>query len=229
MKTRLLILPLLLLAIGFVLQSCNDDETYGDKRKREDKQIKAFLSTGVQIKNTEGSKYMLNVPGSIKVISEGEFERNDSTTDVTANEYVYFEQSGVYMQIVHKGTGSKIKDGEQLEVVTRYVEYNIAGDSIQSTNLITSYEMKPDIMRVSNNSGTFTGTFMQGAMSDTYSSQAVPAGWLIPLTYVNVGRLDAEDAYLAEVNLIVPSTQGHANASSNVYPCFYHITYQRGR
>lgn len=229
MKIRLYVLPLLLAVIGALLQSCNDDETYADKRDREDKQIKAFLSNGVQIKNTEGTSYLLNIPGNIQVISESQFERQDSTTDVSKNQYVYFDQSGVYMQIVHKGTGQKIKDGESLQIVTRYVEYNIAGDSIQSSNITASYEMRPDAMTCSNSSGTFTGTFLQGAMNDTYSSSAVPGGWLIPLTYINIGRLDAADAYLAEVNLIVPSTQGHANASSNVYPCFYHITYERGR
>ena len=34
---------------------------------------------------------------------------------------------------------------------------------------------------------------------------------------------------LAHVRLIVPGSQGQANASANVYPCFYDITYQRGR
>lgn len=229
MKHKFYFLPLLLVAVAACLQACDDEETYADKRKREDKQIKAFLSSGVQIADEDAGAYLLNIPGDMKVISESEFYANDSTTDVSKNEYVLFDRTGIYMQIVDKGTGSKLADGETLNIITRYTEYNIAADSIQTSNKTISQEMQPDIMTCSNTSGTFSGTFLQGAMYSTYNSAAVPAGWLVPLTYINLSRLDSPTASLAHVRLIVPGAQGQANASANVYPCFYDITYQRGR
>ena len=196
MKSKIYLFSFLLLAVAALLQSCNDDETYADKRKREDKQIRSFLTSGAQVKSED---------------VEGE----------------YLKRTGVYMQIQSKGDGKKLADGENARVVCRYIEFNIASDSIQSTNNLTSStEMKPDVMIVNNTLGSFTGTFVSGQMYQTYNSSAVPAAWLKPLTYINLGR--ATDN-LAHVRLIVPGSQGQANASANVYPCFYDITYQRGR
>lgn len=228
MKKHLCVLTLLLAAFGTLLQSCNDDDTYADKRKRENKQINAFLSSGckVEAEDTPGD-YLLEVPGNIKVISEDQFERNDSTTDVATNEYVYFSRTGVYMQIVSKGVGRKIKEGESLNILTRYTEFNIAGDSIQTSNIGLSGSLQPDVMAVTNSYGSFTGTFTAGTMKSSYNSAAVPAGWLIPLTYINLPTSDEHG--LAHVRLIVPASQGQANASANVYPCFYDITYQMGK
>ena len=62
-----------------------------------------------------------------------------------------------------------------------------------------------------------------------YQSASVPAGWLVPLTYINLGRPINEGDEIAKVRLIVPHTQGQAYASQNVYPCLYDITYERGR
>ncbi len=229
MKSKLLFFPLLLIAFCTAFQACDDDETYADKRKREDKQIKAFLKSGAEIKNEASGSYLLQVPGDIKVISEKEFYANDSTTDVAKNEYVHFGSTGVYMQIVDKGSGEKLADGETATIITRYTEFNIATDSIQTTNKLPAYEMNPDMMLCTNSLGNFSGSFTQGLMQSTYNTAAVPAGWLVPLTYINLGRLDSPTATLAHVRLIVPSSQGQANASSVIYPCFYEITYERGR
>lgn len=229
MKSKLHFFLLMMTAVAALLPSCDDEETYAEKREREDRQIAAFLTSGVEVMDEDAGEVLLYAPGNIKVISESEFYAQDSTTNVEENEYVYFDRTGVYMQILDKGTGEKIKSGETLRIITRYTEYNIAADSIQSSNKTTGYEMTPDVMNCTNTSGTFTATFIVGAMYSTYSSAAVPAGWLVPLTYVNLGRLDSETASLAHVRLIVPGSQGHANASANVYPCFYEITYQRGR
>ena len=229
MKKHTASLLLLLTAFVFLFQACSDDETYADKRKRENKQISSFLSTGVQVKSTDSDEYLLNIPGNIKVISEGDFEKNGFTTNVDNNEYVLFENKGVYMQIVEKGTGNPIASGDTKQVLARFTEFNIAADSIQASNQNNDYETIPDRFVLTNTSGTFSGTFTSGAMYTTYSSAAVPAGWLIPFTYINLGRIVDENSKLAKVRLIVPSTQGHANASSNVYPCFYEITFEEGR
>lgn len=229
MKQKLILIPLLLATIFAAFQSCDDDETYADKRKRENKQIRAFLKSGVHVIDDESGEDLLYAPGNIKVISEDDFYKNDSTTDVEKNEYVLFKSSGIYMQIVEKGTGEKLADGDNCKVIARYTEFNIATDSILTSNRNTAYEMQPDELTVSNSLDVFTASFTSGVMKSTYSSSAVPNGWLTPFTYINLGRLDSDNAKLAHVRLILPSSQGQSDASSNIYPCFYDITFQRGR
>lgn len=229
MKQKILFLSMLLVAFASLLTSCNDDETYADKRKRENQQIQAFLKSGAQVKDPDSGEYLLNIPGNIKVISEDAFYAADSTTNVENNEYVLFKTSGIYMQIVEKGNGEKLADGESTKVIARYTEFNIAADSILTTNRLTTYEMQPDEMTISNSLGVFTASFTSGVMKSIYSTSAVPNGWLTPFTYINLGRLNSADAKLAHVRLIIPSAQGQSDASSNIYACFYDITFQRGR
>ena len=214
------------MACSLALQSCNDEDTYADKRKRENANINSFLKSGTQILDDETGEVLLDVPGQIKTISEATFHAQDCTTSVENNEYVYFGKSGVYMQILDKGEGKKMEDGDDFDIIVRYIEYNIASDTIQTTNHSITQEMQPDIMSCSRNYGVFSGSVVSGKMYSTYASAAVPAGWLIPLEYINLGR---DTRRLAHVRLIVPSTQGHANASANVYACFYDLTLQRGR
>ena len=102
---------------------------------------------------------------------------------------------------------------------------------MQTTNVPSNFEWRYDVMACTNSYGTYSATFTRdlGVMRTSYNSAAVPAGWLIPLKYINLARtMDGPDARLAKVRLIVPSSQGQANASANVYPCFYEIIYQRG-
>lgn len=216
------------LAFG-ALTSCDDDETYADRRKRERRQVQAFLQSGVEIKDTDSGKMLLSVPGNIKVLSEREFYANDSTTDVSQNEYVLFAGSGIYMQIVRRGPGEKLQNGERATILTRFIEYNIAADSITCSNSVLAYETVPDVMTVINTSGTFTASFTSGVLQSVYKSKSVPSGWLLPLTFINIGRQSSPDEEVAKVRLIVPSTEGQSDALSNVYACFYEITYQRGR
>ena len=74
---------------------------------------------------------------------------------------------------------------------------------------------------------TFTASFTSGAWIGTYSSGTVPAGFLAPLNYINVGRPRTEDDHIAKVRLIVPHSQGHSMASSYVYPYYYEISFMR--
>jgi hypothetical protein len=69
--------------------------------------------------------------------------------------------------------------------------------------------------------------FESGMMQAYHSSTSVPGGWLVPLNYINVGRPEKEDDQIAKVRLIVPHSQGTADASSTVFPCYYEITYER--
>ena len=231
MKKIIYILSVLLYG-GWSLQSCDDGETYAEQRERERDAIAAFLERDVVIRSGDGEE-LIRV-GRINPISEGTFYAQDSTTNLDRNEYVVFENTGVYMQVVRKGAGEKMRSGQQKRIICRYTEFNILRDSVQTTNNSVYWQTSPDIMDVTNSYGTFTASFNTsvnggGAMYQYYGSTAVPAGWLIPLTYINVGRQLSEDEEIAKVRLIVPHTQGHSDASANVYPCFYEITYQEMR
>lgn len=217
---------------GFVLSSCEDDDTYGQRKKKERKIISSFIRNGT-LQMAEDANDTLLYVAPIKVISESQFEKQDSTTDVSKNEYVLFSNTGIYMQIVRKGAGEKLKSGETATILCRYTELNMRGDSIQTSNITNSTTSSPDVMTVTNTLGTFTASFVSGVMYNSYrssysSSASVPSGWLVPLSYINIGRQTTEDERIAKVRLIVPDDQGQSDASSNVYACFYEITYQKG-
>lgn len=200
--------------IGIIaFASCSDSETYADQKKKERTAINKFIADS-----------------TINVISESTFYAQDSTTDVSKNQYVLFESSGVYMQIIRKGCGEKIKDGENVTVLCRFKEYNLlqSADSAQLSNMSNAWLV--DKIMVKRKSGTFTASFDTGSsmMYTAYSSAAVPNGWLVPLSYVNIGRPTKEGDEIAKVKLIVPHSQGQQYAQQNVYPCLYELTFQRG-
>ncbi|MGM9693119.1 MAG: DUF4827 domain-containing protein [Alloprevotella sp.] len=209
--------------------SCDDEETYADRREKENQQIQNFLNTGVSLSDGNSDTYSINVPGGINVISESDFAAKGYTTDVSRNEYVLFNSSGVYMQIMRKGPGKPLAEGETATVLVRYTEYDIASAYVRSTNVLNAYAVMPDVMTCTNSYGTIQASFLSGVMKNTYDTSTVPAGWLIPLKYINLGRQDSENEEVARVRVIVPSTQGQINASANVYACFYDISYTRGR
>lgn len=213
MKT-LKFLALTLLAI-VALASCSDSETYADMKKKERSAINRYIANQ-----------------KIKVISEDVFNAQNQTTNVDKNEWVLFDGTGVYMQIVREGCGEKLESGKTKKVLCRFNEYNIleSDSSLQCSN-IYSYLWEVEKMTVKNTSGTFSGTFDKESslMYSTYSSAAVPSGWLVPLTYIKLGIPASETDEIAKVKLIVPHSMGQSNASQNVYPCMYEITYQLGR
>ncbi|MCI7378849.1 MAG: DUF4827 domain-containing protein [Bacteroidales bacterium] len=224
--------PSLLLLFVFaagLFCSCDDEETYADRREKENQQIQNFLNTGVSLADGNSDTYSINVPGGINVISESDFAAKGYTTDVERNEYVLFNSSGVYMQILRKGPGKPLAEGETATVLVRYTEYDISSAYVRSTNVLNAYAVMPDVMTCSNSYGTIQASFLSGVMKNTYDTSTVPAGWLIPLKYINLGRQESEDEEVARVRVIVPSTQGQINASANVYACFYDISYTRGR
>lgn len=204
----------LLIAFVAVMASCSDSETYADQKKRERSAINRYISEH-----------------GIEVLSEAEFKANGCKTDTSKHEFVYLDNSNVYMQIIREGCGSKIENGQTATVLCRYQEYNMLTDSLQSTNMVGYYISVVDKMNVTNSSGTFTATFVAGEslMYTLYQSTSVPSGWLVPFTYIKVGRPSSADEDIARVRLIVPHTQGHAYQTSGVYPCLYDITYERGK
>lgn len=193
-----------------MVTACHDTETYADQKDRERTAISKFIAER-----------------GIRVISESEFKR-DTITDVSRNEFVLFENTGVYMQIVRKGCGEKVKPGETVNVLCRFDERNLLLDSLGLSNNNISYASLPDKFAVTNTLGTFTASFLSGVMMSAYGTTSVPAGWLIPLSYINVGRVTKEGEEIAKVNIIVPHSQGTSYALSNVIPYYYEITYERG-
>lgn len=210
-KLNLIIMTLVAV---MALAACNDSVTYADLKKKERNAINRYITSH-----------------KIQKITEAEFEKKGFVTDTTKNEYVLFESTGVYMQIVRKGDGEKLKDGETATVLCRFKEYNILeGDSALQLTNITQYSWQVDKMSVKNTSGTFKASFISGEslMYSKYSSKAVPSGWLVPLSYINLGRIPKGEE-TALVRLIVPHTQGQSDATKNVYPCLYELSLERGR
>lgn len=203
----------MLLLAGVAFVGCNKSETYADQLERQTEAINAYI-----------------VRSGINVISEEQFAAQGNTTDVSQNQYVLFSSSGVYMQIVEKGTGEPIKRGETATVLCRFSERNLMTDSLQLSNQFLVYSSLVDKIFVTNTSGTFRASFdpSSSLMYNVYRSTSVPSGWLVPMPYIGLGRLNSSDARLAHVRLIVPSQQGQLNATQAVYPTLYDITMQRG-
>ena len=82
-------------------------------------------------------------------------------------------------------------------------------------------------MRVTNTSGTFSGSFTQGIMLSVYQTASVPAGWLVPLAYIKIGRPKSLTDEKSKVRLIIPHSQGHTIAAQEVLPYYYEITYEK--
>ena len=237
MKKILYILTLAV--VGITMYSCTDDyETYEEKRDYERSAISRFIDNPTQ-GEIKGKK--------INVISEEEFLK-DTITDLSKNEFVHFS-NGVYMQIVRRGCGGILKNGESATMICRFKEYNLntpvdtlVNDAPQKDQ--QNYE-KIDVL---NNSGTFIASWCKkedktgyhGTMPNAYyttdrngyivSRTEVPQGWCVPLSYIKLGRPTNENEEIAKVRLIVPHDMGHliASSSDNIYAYYYEITYERG-
>ncbi len=197
---------LLVLATFGTMMSCNDYETYADMKEKERDAINNFLSFH-----------------NIKVISEETFNAKGKETNVADREFVYMNNTGVYMQIVRHGTGSQLEDKATTELQIRFREIPIFDTTKVVTNYNTPYD--PDVMTVTKTGVNLTASFTYGLMASSYGA-SVPSGWMVPLNYINVGSPTADED-ISKVRLIVPHTQGHSVANSNVYPYFYEITFQK--
>lgn len=220
-------------AVVLSFAACNDSETYKDMRDRELDSISSFLRKE-----------------NIKVISEDEFTRrwndNQRLTDTAKNnnEWVLFNSNGIYMQVIDQGCGDYIKKGETADVLVRFDEYNLSYAAEMSNKCLTlsnnvpAYSYYVDKMSVTNTSGTFTGSFVNpkaSLMALTYNSSytgissTVPSGWLIPFSWVKIGRPKTDDDRIAHVRLLVPHSYGTTSASGSVQACVYDMTLQKGR
>ena len=213
----------------FSLSSCEEEQTYAEQKKAEYRAISSFLQNGITVLDKELGDTILHVD-PINFINEEQFYTQDTTTDVSRNQYVLFPATGIYLQIVRKGAGDRLNlEGDTARLLCRYKEYNIIGDSLQTRNDNAYYIGMLDEMTVMSHFGTITGTFIQGMMRQNYTSVIVPESWLVPLRYVNIGRQTSPEQEISKIRMIVPHSVGQSDAVSKVYPCFYEITYQRAR
>ena len=199
---------LLALVAMIVMASCNSYETYGEKKDKERNAISSYIREN-----------------GITVIEESQFVQQDSITDVSKNEFVYLAKSGIYLQIVRKGCGSKLEEKKPVNVLFRFTEFNILADTMQLRN-----DLNPrtyDKMRVTRTSANISGSFVSGVMKSAYGTQAIPNAFLVPFRYVNIGRPQKDGDEISYIKMIVPHTQGQASAQQYVYPCFYTLTLER--
>ncbi len=207
---KLLYLTLSLIVTSFALSSCDDEETYADQKEREATQIHDWL-----------------IKHNIKPITMADFIKDtitnnpDTGPDSTLNEYVLFEDNGVYMQIVKRGGGRLIESDETWFVHARFKEIYIPNGETMSLNL---YDREPDEFSIERTGANYSASFISGVMykiyCNSYGNAKIPNAWLMPFPYIKPGMLD--DA--AKVRLIVPHNQGTQKAASSVYPTFYEIT-----
>ena len=192
-------------------QSCDDSKTYAEMKEDEREAIRRYIE--------------LN---DIKVITEKEFQEQDSTTDLTRNEYVLFEESGVYMQVLDRGNGELLEDGRH-EVLARFWEMMINEEGELDTIATNNYNDFPDEFKLTKDGNSYSASFSTeggGEMYSNHGSAYVPSGWLLPFNYLKVGR---EISARSKFKLIVPHSEGTSTASQQVIPCFYELTYQMSR
>lgn len=197
--------------------SCNDDETYAEQKDKEKKAIGQFL---------EDNDFV----GKITPITEEQFYAQDSMTDLSKNEFVRFNDDGIYMQIVRKGNGPSMvelakerKDSTVTRpLICKFLEYDIEGADTTYSNIYLSSINDKMLCTYSHYGRSYTASFTEGIMQSAYGS-TVPKGWLKPLDYIRLTKVAGEEA---KVRLIVPHSSGTSNASGYVLPFYYEITYQ---
>ena len=210
MKKYSYIVALLMAVI--VLAGCENYETYSDMKKKEQNAIEAFIAEQ-----------------GIEVIDQTTFEAQGNKTDLASNQFVKFTRNGVYM----------LEEDKTVNVLCRFMEQNIqTGEvvvrndvhaSLSSLGSGIDVSQYLDKMSVVRTGTTITASFLSGMMYQYHGSTSVPGGWLVPLNYVKISRPENEGEETAKVRLIVPHSQGTADASSSVTPYYYEITYQRER
>lgn len=208
------------IASAILSVSCDSGETYAEKKEKEKTSIQAFLRDN-------------DIIGPVTEITESQFEANGYKTDVTKNEFVKFEDDGIYMQIVEVGAGKKMAELAEessdsifrKNILCRFVEYNIQSGDTLNDNTFTSSDVDKMLVAYTKRNKSFTASFTSGVMTFIYQSSEVPKSWIKPLEYINLTRKAGEKA---KVRIITPHSSGTTNASNLVYPTYYEISYQLG-
>ena len=200
-----------------MLFSCDNGETYADMKEREKNAINRFIKDH-----------------NIKVISQEQFMAQDSTTNVDENEFVLFNEDGIYMQIWERGAGRSMVEFAKEQstdstisktILCRFIEYDIEGGDTTVTNRYSSSIVDKMLVKYVHRSRRYSASFTEGKMVEKYRSSMVPQGWIKPLDYI---RLTRNAGKIAQIRIIVPHSSGTNNASGYVLPMYYEISYQLG-
>ena len=213
--------------VACCLQSCDNGKTYAEMKEEEADAINAWI-----------------LSHDYQVISEKDFYNQDTITN--ENQFVLFEESGVYMNIMYKGpngeNGEVLKEGSH-EILSRFVEVAVqsrdelefsVGDTLlwnMGNTGNSTLELFPEEYKLTISSSSYSAAFQTSreySMASIYGTTSVPSGWLVPLKYLKPGRTTSSEK-VARVRLIVPHGQGTSKASQYVYPCYYEITYNLGK
>lgn len=212
-----------LAAVSF--SACNKGETYAKMKEKERDAINRFLQSN-------------HFVGPINVINEATFSAQGEMTRTERNEFVLFEDDGIYMQIVRKGAGQSMIEmaREQPDstvtktVCCRFFEYDIENADTTCANIYQKDNNIVDKMQVTYTrlGRSYTAYFTDGRMRERYyTSSVVPSGWLKPLDFIRLVKKEGAGD-VAKVRLIIPHSSGTANAYTYVLPFYYEITYQLG-
>lgn len=198
---------LILLTLAISVASCNKTETYAEKKARESEQIQGFISER-----------------NIKVIKLDEFLKDTITDnpeegpDKTLNEYVLFPENGVYMQIVRRGEGTALDDGETRLFNVRFLEYNIAtGDTID----MSLHTNDSEVVKCTRTGSYYTAVLLPGSRMSRYGN-SVPSGWLVPMPFITPGFV-YNGLNASKIKIIVPHDQGTTTAMNAVQPYYYEL------
>ncbi len=201
---KISILLLTVLGIALSMQSCDNNKTYAEQLKEERHIIKQFIREQ-----------------QIEKIDMAQFKAQDSVT--YDNQYVEFSGEGVYMHVVHEASGENARYAKTNDLVlVRFVQIDLL-----NRDTISSFEnvgYNPDEFRYTRTSSSILGQFVGDGLMQTVYGQSVPAGWLMPLSYLKLSSNSGSDR--TKIKLIVSAKNGNAEALKKVYPCYYELTYQ---
>lgn len=201
-KTHLI--PIVIMT-AILFAGCNDTVTYAEKKELETQEIMDFISAR-----------------DIQVVVLDEFLKDTITDnpetgpDKSKNEFVLFPESGVYVQIVRRGTGTALKDGDTKLYNYRFLEYNVATNDTVDMSLDLN---DPDLLKCVRSGDNYSATLISGRMQRY--GQSVPTGWLVAMPFIKPGYLNGESA--AKVKIIVPHDKGTSTAMNSVTPFYYEL------
>ncbi|MBR3609339.1 MAG: DUF4827 family protein [Bacteroidales bacterium] len=204
MKTKIFnrVIILLISLITISLTACDKTVTYADLLDQERKSISKFLKYG--------GIYTEELPSDTSLI------RVSGTRNAISTKVPFYElENDVYMQVIDKGNGRIIKEGER--VYFRFLRVNL------NTWATAPYDIK---MFDLNNGGV--GNFYYPDINE-YCFDYVK-DYNVPMSqYYDFGLgIEYPLAHLydrAKVYLILPSKVGFSESVSSVVPYLYYIEY----
>ena len=157
------------------LQSCDNGKTYAEMKEDEADAIHAWI-----------------LSHNYQIISERDFYNQDTVTN--ENQFVLFEESGVYMNIMCKGpngeNGEVLKEGSH-EILSRFVEVAVqsrdelefsVGDTLlwnMGNTGNSTLELFPEEYKLTISSSSYSAAFQTSreySMASIYGTTSVPSG-----------------------------------------------------